>query len=248
MDGETVEAAVSQETPAPVVEETPAVDPIEAKIEAAIAKALAEERKDRDRKIQSEADKRVSPLQRRLREAEARAQAYEGALRTFPSTLGPDADPSLVQNARLAQQNAELGFYRRRDTEAEQAQRIEEAKQQVLEDTREDIAELGVDPDDTRIKYDLNQPDAKSFRKMVMAQVRQIREEDMKKSIPQLVAQEIANQRAKDRKESGVDTHEAAGTAGATDEAFMKEFAEGKRNTPEDFKRAKAQLRKLKGE
>lgn len=254
MDDTNVTAdAVIATAPAPVATPVIAtaqteVDPVEAKIKEAVAKAKADILQEAARIGQSGKDKRLNALQQELQAEKARTEALERALNTIPATLGPDADPSVVQNVRLAQTNARLSVYQQQELAQRQAAQLEAAKQAVLEDTREEITELGINPDDPRIAYDFTQPDAKAFRKKVMQGVRQIQAEDVRKSIPQLVAQEMAarDARAKEeatkaRKESGVDSHDSPGVALSDDAAFMRSYAAGK---SDDHARAQKILRK----
>ena len=210
-DGKAVTPEVSAGTPAPTVEAT--VDPTEAKIAAAIEAFKKSQEVEISRKIQSEADKRVAPLQRRLSEAERRAQLLEGALNTIPNTLGTD-DPNVVQTARLAQANARLSVYEQERMAAQQARQLEEAKQMAVQDARRKATRLGFSPDDPRLVYDVNQPDQSSFDDAFLESVRKAQQEDADKRIEERLAKTAADLEAKLRKDTGVDSHETAGTTG----------------------------------
>lgn len=110
----------------------------------------------------------------------------------------------------------------------------------VLEETREEVAELGVNPDDPRLKYDLTLPDAKTFRKNVMASARAVLKEESDKTLSERIRQELDARQERTRRESGVDSHDTAGTVGQDDKAFMRQYAEGK---SDDHKRAQKILK-----
>lgn len=243
-DGKTVTPTVSEGTVPPVVvvtTEAPQVDPMETRFRELLAKERTSIVEEARRVSQSQADKTTAALQRQLQEERAKRVALEGAFNTLPTRLGPDADPSIVQNVRLAQRDAQLGVYQQQDIARQQLEREEAAKQMVLADTREDIAELGVNPDDPRLQWDLNQPDAKAFRKKVIQSARSILKEDADKSFSERFTQEMATRDAKTRKESGVDVHETPGVASMTDDKrFMAEYAAGR---SDDHKRAQKILK-----
>lgn len=226
-DGQTVNSGASTGAALPAVDNAtaapaPQADPIEAKIQAAVAEALKKQEPEIARRIQSEADKRVAPIQRRLTEAESRARMLEGTLQTLPGRLG-DLDPDVQQRVRLAQAEARLNLYDQANQATARQQQEDQYKQQALEDMRQEVAKLGVNPDDPRIKYDLNAPSIHAFTGGVMASVAKIKEDDAQKSLDARIAQAIADRDAKARRESGVDSHDNAGAAGADSEKAFKE-------------------------
>ena len=216
-DGKAVEPTVSEGTVIPTVDTTvvpPQVDPVEAKVKELLAKERANIVEEARRVSQSQADKTTAALQRQLQEERTRRQALEGALNTM--NLGPDTDPNVVNSVRLAQTQAQLGAYRQQELARQQAEQVETLKRQALDGMRQEIADLGLNPDDSRIEYDLNTPDADTFYKKAMRSAAKAIREDEKKTIPQLVKQAIADEEARKRKESGVDSHESAGVAAGT--------------------------------
>jgi hypothetical protein len=239
-DGKPVTPEVSTGTPAPVVEATP--DPIEAKIAAAVQEALTKQQAEQSRKIQSEVDKRVGPLQRRLTDAERRAQVLEGTLATMPHSLGPDADPAVVARLQNQSLQANLGFYRQRDQADEAARREQEAKDAVFQATRNEVAELGLEPDDPRIVYDLDQPDAEGFRRKVMASVRSALKEDNTKELDSRTSKMAADIEAKLRKATGVDSHDTGGTVGT------QTFTKAQISNREFYKANKEAIQKARAE
>jgi hypothetical protein len=198
--------AVVTETPAPAVEAT--VDPIEAKIQAAVNEALKAKDQEIARKIQSEADKRVAPIQRRLSEAERRNQVLEATISNLPHSLG-EVDPEVKARVQMAGLQGKVNIYEQERQANMAAQREQEAKETVLQKTREEVAELGLDPDDPRITYDLNQPDPDSFRRKVLASVRTAQREDSKKELESYSQKITADVEAKLRKATGVDQHDS---------------------------------------
>jgi hypothetical protein len=222
-DGQTVTSEVSTGTTPPTVEVPTAAAPVdpEAKIKAIVAEALKAQEAELARKIQSEADKRVAPLQRRLSEAERRAYLAEGTLQTLPGRLG-DLDPDVQQRIRLAQAEGRLNLYDQERQAQARAQQEELEKQQFHAETRQRIAKLGLNPDDPRIKYDLNAPSAHDYLEGVMASVAKIKEDDATKNLDALITQKITERDAKARRESGVDSHETAGAAGSGPRTFTR--------------------------
>lgn len=205
---EEVQAAVSTETPAPTV--APTVDPTDAKIQAAIEAFKKAQETEIARKIQSEADKRVAPLQRRLQDQERRNQTLEGILRTLPTAVD---DPDARLRAEMAATKGLVSYYEQDRQAATIAQREEEAKQAALQSMRDEIAELGLNPDDPRIPYDLNQPDPNSFRRKALQGAKQALREDTARDLEAKAAQLKADLLAQLRKETGVDSQDVTESA-----------------------------------
>ena len=207
----------------PVIETAPTVvDPVEAKVKEFMAKERKTILEEATRLGQSGKDKAIHALQQELQEEKARRIALEGGLNTLHTQLGPDADQSMVQNVRLAQTNAQLGVYRQQEFARQQAQREQEAKEAVLQETRSEVAELGLEPDDPRIQYDLNQSNATDFRRKVLASVRAALKEDRDKELDDRSSKIAADVEARVRKATGVDSHDTDGGGGGKP-TFTKE-------------------------
>lgn len=213
---EQVQAEVSTETPAPAVTET--ADPTDAKIQAAIEAFKKTQETEIARKVQSEADKRVAPLQRRLQDYERRNQNLEGIIRTFPAAID---DPDARMKAEMAALRGQVNYYEQDRQVATVAQREDEAKQAALQAMRDEIAELGLNPDDPRIPYDLDQPDPSSFRRKALQGAKQALKEDSTRDLEATKAQLKADLLAQLRKETGVDSQDSTETA-ATKPAFTR--------------------------
>lgn len=240
-DGQPVTTEVSEGTPEPAVVETAAPDPTEAKIAAALEAFAQKQERELSRKIQSEADKRTAPLQKRLAEAESRARSLEGMIGTFPQI--PDADPTVVNQLQNAQLQRQVGYYRQQQEVAARQEALENYKRQALEGLKSHIQSLGLDPEDTRIEYDLSQPDRDDFYRKAMASVAKVIREDSDKELPNKLQKMLADAEAKARRETGVDTHETAGKGILdNDDAFAAAAAREpeKFRKPADMKRLKA--------
>lgn len=227
MDEQTT-AVVPEGTPAEPVPEVPAgttgTGLTEDKVKSLIEEATSRLKNDlrSARSAQSEADRRAAL-------AEKRAQMAESALDTIPNTLG-DVDPEVRNRVQVAALERRLGNYRNRDQEEQQIRAIEDQKRAVLEATKDDISALGLDPDDPRITYDLDQPNPASFRKKALASARDVLKTDSQKTNAEIIKEQVAAEMAKVRKESGVDSHDSGGAGKVTftkdqflDRAFYKE-------------------------
>ena len=228
-DGQPV-ATPSEGEVAPVVEakaETPDINEVVAK---AVAEALKSKEQETSRKIQSETDKRVAPFQKRLSEAERRAQMLEDQLRNLPNAFG-DADPEIRQRAQLASLQGQVGYYRTREQFVDQERVIQEAKQSALADTKAEIEALGIDPEDSRLEFDLDAADAVTFRRKAFASVRSIQKAEREKEKADndaRLAKTAADLEAKIRKDSGVDSQDSTGSASGKETFSKAQFLDRK--------------------
>lgn len=206
-DGTTVTPGVSEGAPA---QTAPAVDPTDERFRAIVDEALSKERGDIARRIQSETDKRVEPLKRRLADAERRNQHLEGTLAALPTTLG-DIDPEVRSRVENQALKSKVSFYESQDQAAMAVQREQEAKEEALRVMREEIAELGLDPSDSRISYDLDQPNPLAFRRKALSSARAALREDNARDQEARLLKVASDLEAKLRKATGVDSQDAGG-------------------------------------
>lgn len=223
MDTEKTADAVSEgAAPAPVEAEVKATpqtvaDPVEVKVKELLAKEREAIVQEAMRLGQSGKDKRLNALQRELQEEKARRIALEGALNTIPNQFGPDVDPMVRQQAQLAALQGQVGYYRTRDQQLEMQRREQEAKQAVFEATRAEVEALGLDPNDSRLEFDLDAPDADTFRRKAFASVKAAQKADRDKEKAEMAAlidKKAAEIEEKVRKATGVDSHDSGVAAG----------------------------------
>jgi hypothetical protein len=215
---------VSEETaPTPVapVQAATEVDPVEAKVKELLQKERASILEEAKRLGQSGKDKRLNLLQQELREEKARRIAMESAFENLPKQLGPDADPMMLQNVRMAQKDVQLSSYQRQEQARQEAQVREEQKQEAIRESLEEVETLGIAPDDKRLQIDLDAPDYRTFRKTLMASVRKIQSEEQDKVLNERLSKHAADLEAKIRKDSGVDSQDSTGSASGK-ETFSK--------------------------
>lgn len=208
---------VSTETPAPTVEAPAPTPDIQTLVSKAVEEALAKEREGIARKIQSEADKRVAPLQRRLNEEINRRQGLEGTLRNLPTALG-DVDPSVRQSVENLGLRTQVNYYEQQNQAAEQARRAQEMQEEAMRHAREEVEALGLNPDDPRVEYDMTTPSWQAFHTKLLKSVGKAKAEDEDKRIKTLEADlsaRIAKQvEEKVRKDTGVDSQPEGQGAG----------------------------------
>jgi hypothetical protein len=217
-DGQPVEETVSEGTVPAVVE--PTTDPVEAKVKELLAKERATIVEEARRASQSQADKTAARLQRELNDERSHRMALEGAFQTLPQSLGPDADPDTrlrMENAGYkARYNAQQQQAFARQQEEQRAIQLESMKRNTIERAKQEIAATGMNPEDARLVWDVETDDPGVFYGRLAASLSKAQKEDALKSIPELVKQAIADEKARERRESGVDSHESAGaTAGS---------------------------------
>jgi hypothetical protein len=190
-----------------------------------VEQLLAKRDEQTRRLVQSEADKRVAALDRQLQEERRQRQLLEGQFST-PTFLGQDVDPEVQTQVQLAEARRRLAYYDNLERQRHQEAAQKAFKQQVHEDTRQKLSAKGLNPDDPRIKYNLDAETPQEYLAQAYLSAMDAQSQDLearlKKSIADEVAKATSEAEARIRKDSGVDKFDSTPGATSSQQKFSK--------------------------
>lgn len=219
--------------PQPLTEER-----IQQLIAEATQRAIEQGKQLGKREMQSIKDREVAEISRKARLAESKARAYDSSF----ANLDEDTRSALEQ-AKLKGENK---YYQDVFQEEENRRNQEAYANQLRQSLKEEATALGIDPNDNRIDYALDEGDYFKGRQRFTGSLSKI----IKANQDTATKQMQDNFKAMEmnlRKELGLDAVPPSSGAGVdTSEAtFIKEYNAGLKNSSADHKRAREYLNKL---
>jgi len=170
-------------------------------VQQMIAKATTLAREQGRREMQGIKDREVAEAQRRAQLAQERL----GQVSTKFREVDPDA-------ASLADQSAELQYYRQQSAEEAQRQQIWATIQTFEFNMKQFITDLGIDPNDKRIDWgDPNSQSLNERQGKILKSVGVIKKEN-DKSKEDRQKRDSDERKLQAEKDSGIHSHEPAGT------------------------------------
>ena len=194
------------------------------------------------RELQSQQDRNRAELlraERRAQQAEARLNAYDGSVVNLD-----DESKTAIEQARLRGDNK---YYQDLMKEEETRKQQETYANQLTQSLKEEATSLGIDPNDNRIDYALDESDYFKGRQRFTGSLSKIVKGNQDVASKQM-QDAFKTMEANLRKELGLDVVPlSSGAAVDTSEAtFIKEYNDGIRNSPSDHKRAQQHLKNIK--
>ena len=204
MDDNVQGGTVSQEGIVSTVGEAEAAPPQEQPltkeaVQQMIAEAAALAREQGRREMQGTKDREVAEAQRRVQLAEERL----GQVSTRFKEVDPDA-------ANLADQSAELQYYRRQGAEEAQRQQIWATIKTFESNMSQFITDLGIDPNDKRIDWgDPNSQSLNERQSRILKSVGAIQKESVKTGKDSL-KRELNEWKLQAEKDLGIHSHDTS--------------------------------------
>ena len=230
MDGENVQnGAVSEGAVSGDGASTPVATPAltEERVAEIVKASVAASNEDLAKRLKQSFDDRLK--------ASERGRVPTPEFGNVPGMLG-DADPETKAKFYEA-------YFQRQNLQQSQAMQQEQQRAayeqfaQSWHDTNAEIlAEMGIDPTDKRLDWGEGGDYLARLKKLMSSAVRVAK--DNRNASATQATKEAAEKAAQAAKDAGLESNVPGGPGGLDDKAFMIAFAEGKRNSKEDFARA----------
>lgn len=216
--GETSENA----TPDPMAE-------MEARLEAKYAAKVEEV----SRKFQSISDRDIKAANREAAGHRREADTSRSIIDSMRN------DPTIKQRLPYYENKAAADAYRQQ----EDGRADEEAKREYFEITRDRIADLGIDVNDSRLDWADDATDIRKATDRILRSVAKIQKADsgkLKESILKEVREELKDKEANLRREAGIESVDSTiGKGGGSDADFLEKWGAGEvPYTKENLERA----------
>jgi hypothetical protein len=210
---------------------------IEAKL-AERTKSLEEAISAAKKEIQSVKDKARFEVESAKRRADAKDAALKAARQRVAQT-----SPDVAKDIELEDYKSELAAQKAMEQERETAKNTTSFHDQFVTGIEESLLEMGVDPKDKRLDWASDAENYLVAQKRILKSASKIAKENLeadKKAQEKALEDRLKAETYKLRKELGLDSVDSSAPSGtvSSDEQFLKDFADGKRNSPADVKRA----------
>ncbi|MBW2672502.1 MAG: hypothetical protein JRD89_03680 [Deltaproteobacteria bacterium] len=163
-------------------------------VQEAVAKALTSKTDEISRHFQSVKDKELQPIKKRQQEAERRAEAAEKALERLRQEID---DPDWQSRIDQEMGRSRLSYYESLEADRKKEEELRAKVSQELADIREEIKDMGVDPDSKEIVDAIKGIDPianiSAVRRAALKVARQIDRDAYQKKVDQSLAEKLAD-------------------------------------------------------